>query len=176
MRRWAWPLAAAVAAGFIGALAFEGERPEPGLVRFQPAGLLADWPIEQVTAVEVDAGADHRSFRRQPDGAWRAPTGQAPAAALAERIETALKLLRNSAPERIFAAGEPAGERLAEFGLEPPRLTVTARKIGGDSITIRFGSANPLGLARYARIAGRAEIMLLPTFVAAAWERVAEAR
>jgi hypothetical protein len=41
------------AAGFIGVLAFQGERQEPGLAPFARAGLLADWPIEQVTAVEV---------------------------------------------------------------------------------------------------------------------------
>ena len=111
--RWAWPIAAAIAAGCIALLAFHGERPEPGLERFRPAGLLADWPIEQAMAVEVSAGADRRSFRRGADGGWQLAAGEAD---LAERIETGLKLLHNSAPERNFAAGELAGRDLAEFG------------------------------------------------------------
>jgi hypothetical protein len=34
--------------------------------------------------------------------------------------------------------------------------------------------ANPLGLERYARVVGRPEILLMPAFVADAWEPVAE--
>ena len=38
------------------------------------------------------------------------------------------------------------------------------------------GGANPLGLERYARVVGRPEILLLPAFVADAWEPLAAAR
>ena len=173
VRRWGWPVAATFATGFIGLLAFQGERPEPGLARFAPAGLLAEWPVQQVASVEVGIGAYHRSFRREPGGFWRPEDADAATAAdLVERIETGLKLLHNSAPQRT----DLSSEQLAEFGLEPPRLIVTARKTGGDSITIEFGGVNPLGLERYARIVGRPEILLLPAFVADAWERVAEAQ
>jgi hypothetical protein len=173
VRGWGWPVAAAVSAGFIGLLAFEGERPEPGLARFAPAGLLADWPVEQVTSVDVSAGAYRRSFRRNPGGGWRPDTADADTTAdLTGQIEEGLKLLHNSGPERT----DLANEQLAEFGLEPPRLTVTARMTGGAGITIEFGGANPLGLERYARIAGRTEILLMPAFVADAWDPVAEAR
>jgi hypothetical protein len=173
VRAWGWPVAAALAAGFIGLLAFQGERPEPGLARFAPAGLLADWPLHQVISVDVDAGTNHRSFRRDSGGFWRPKDADAATAAdLVERIETGLKLLHNSAPQRT----DLSSEQLAEFGLEPPRIIVTARKTGGDSITIEFGGVNPLGLERYARIVGRPEILLLPAFVADAWKRVAQAQ
>ena len=46
----------------------------------------------------------------------------------------------------------------------------------GRTVTIRFGGANPLGLARYTRIDARPEVVLLPAFVAQAWERVMEVR
>ena len=39
---------------------------------------------------------------------------------------------------------------------------------------IAFGGANPHGLARYARIDGRPELLLLPSYVAEAWQLVAE--
>ena len=173
MRAWGWPVAAALAAGFIGVLAFQGERPEPGLARFAPAGLLADWPVRQVTCVEVSAGAYHRSLHREPGGGWRPEGANAAITAdLAERIEMGLTLLHNSAPQRA----DLASEQLAEFGLEPPRLTVTARMTGGASVTIEFGGTNPLGLERYARVVGRTEVLLMPAFVADAWEPVAEAQ
>ena len=168
-----WLLAAALAAGFLGILAFEGERPEPGLARFAPAGLLAKWPVHQVMSVDVSAGTDHRSFHRNPTGGWRlAAAGAATTADLAQSIETGLKLLHNSAPERT----DLTGEQLGEFGLEPAQLTVTAHAADGDSIAVEFGGRNPLGLERYARVVGRAEILLMPGFVADAWERVAEAQ
>ena len=173
VRGWGWPVAAGFAAGFIGLLAFQGERPEPGLARFAPVGLLADWPVRQVASVEVRAGTFHRSFGRDPGGFWRPEAADAATAAdLAERIELGLKLLHNSAPQRT----DLASEQLGEFGLEKPRLVVTARMTGGDSVTIEFGGTNPLGLERYARIVGRAGILLMPAFVADAWDRVAEAR
>jgi hypothetical protein len=173
MRGWGWPVAAALSAGFIGVLAFHGERPEPGLARFRPAGLLADWPVEQVMSVEVDAGANHWSFHRNPAGGWRADAANtATTADLGERIEKGLTLLHNSGPQRT----DLAGEQLVEFGLAPPRLTVIARIRDGAGVTIEFGGTNPLGLERYARIAGRSEILLMPAFVADAWQMVAEAR
>lgn len=173
VRGWAWAVSAALAAGFIGLLAFHGQRPEPGLVRFKPGGLLADWPLQQVASVEVNFGTDHRSFYRDPGGGWQPEgAGSAITADLAERIETGLKLLRNSAPERTDLASEQSDE----FGLEPPRLVVVARAKSGDSIAVEFGGSNPLGLERYARIVGRTEILLMPAFVADAWERVVEVR
>lgn len=173
VKAWGWPVAATLAAGFIGLLAFHGERPEPGLARFTPAGLLADWPVEQVTSVEISSGAYRRAFRRNPGGGWHPEAADAAITAeLTERIETGLTLLHNSGPPR----SDLASAQLEEFGLAPPRLTITARLTDGTGITIEFGGANPLGLERYARVVGRAEILLMPAFVADAWEPLAAAR
>ena len=87
-------------------------------------------------------------------------------AARAEQIETGLKLLRNSAPQRA----DLMDGQLEDFGLMPPRLTVIVRRADGAAVTVEFGAANPLGLERYARVLGRPEILLLPGFVADAWE------
>ncbi len=175
VRRWSTVVAAASAALFIAILAFHGERPEPGLVNFRPGGVVADWPLAEVTTVAVGAGEARRSFHRLPTGGWAddaAPT----AAPVTEAIETGLKLLHNSPPERWLAADEIGDRPLAEFGLAPPRLAVTVRRASGGSITVYFGGPNPLGLTRYARIDGRPGIALLPAFVAESWERVAAER
>lgn len=168
VKLWGWWLAAALAAGFLGVLAFHGER--PGLERFEPAGLLVGWPLEDVAAIEISAGTQHRSFRRVASAGWHGEGGSMPANA-EDHIATGLKLLHNSAPERIFGASELDDRLLADFGLAPPRLTVTATTAAGRSVTVYFGGANPLGLTRYARIAGQPEVVLLPAFVADAWEQ-----
>jgi Domain of unknown function (DUF4340) len=170
VKLWGWWIAAVLAAGFLGFLAFHGERPEAGLVRFEPAGLLVGWSLENLEAIEVSAGAEHRLFRRVGSGRWRGEAGPLPPNT-EERIATGLKLLHNSAPERVFGAGELDERTLGDFGLVPPRLTITAKTAAGRSVTIHLGGANPLGLARYARIEGRPEVVLLPAFVADAWEQ-----
>jgi len=173
VRGWGWTAAAALAAGFIVLLALHGERPEPGLARFHPAGLLADWPIEQVTSVELRAGARRQLFHRDPGGGWVAAAESSPMPAdLSAAIETGLKLLHNSAPQRA----DLTDEQLAEFGLDPPRLSVGVRQASGEAMTVEFGGLNPLGLERYARIRGRPEILLMPSFVAEPWEPLAAAQ
>ena len=168
LRRWGWPMTAALAAGFLAAVALHGGRPESGLVRFAASGVLADWPARRIVAVEV-ATADGRSaFRRDPQGGWHLdPAGEKTPSEVAERIETGLTLLRNAAPRRRDL---PPGQ-IAEFGLTPPLLIVVARSADGASRTIEFGGLNPLGLDRYVRTEG--EIMLLPSYLAEAWEQVA---
>ena len=164
---WASSTAALLTLAFIAALAFTGDRPEPGLERFRPAGVLAAWEIEDIVAVEIVAGTEHRLFRRGPDGIW-----QGVGAETTQHIERGLTLLRNAAPQRVFASGEIDTGSLVEFALDPPRLTIIARRYTGNPVTVRFGAANPLGLARYARADGRPEVLLLPSYVAEAWEEI----
>ena len=132
-------------------MAFQGERPEPGLARFTPAGLLAGWPIAQVTFVEVGSGENRQSFRRDPEGGWRLGAADASVPAdLDERIEQGLKLLHNSGPQRT----DLGSEQLAEFGLAPPRLTVTARTTEQARKTIIAAATRALHGASHGRSAG----------------------
>ena len=67
-------------------------------------------------------------------------------------------------------AGDELGS-VASFGLAPPVLHVAVK--GAQAFSVSFGVANPMGLARYARVDGQAEVALLPGYVAEAWEQVA---
>jgi hypothetical protein len=58
---------------------------------------------------------------------------------------------------------------MAEFGLAPPRYTVSVRS-SGRPFTIEFGGLNAQGLAQYARVAGEAGIVLLPRYIGQQWE------
>lgn len=171
IRRAAWPVAAAVALAFLAALALHGERPESGLVRFKAAGLLTAFAPTDAREIEVAKTGEIWRFRRE-GGSWRAVETPRPAPAdAADRIESALRLLRDSGPLRVLSADEAAGATAADYALGPEALRVTV--IGPDAATfaIRFGATNPLGSARYARVEGHDGVPLLPAYVAEAWER-----
>jgi hypothetical protein len=170
LRRLAWPAAAVATAAFIVALAMHGERPEPGLARFVAAGLMTV-PPERVTEVDLDAGGRSWRLRRSEDGWAVVHGGPLRIADPRPQVEEGLALLHRSGPQRILTPDEAAGAE-RDFGLAAPALSVTARTTSDPPFTIHFGGKNPLGLARYARVDGRAEVVLLPAFVAEAWERL----
>jgi hypothetical protein len=171
LRRWLWPAIAATAGAFIATLALHGERAGPGRSRFEAAGLMVHVPTDRVRAVEVTSAAGTRRFRRLSDGRWLAePNGSPDQSA---QIEEALKFLHVTRPERVLTAQELDAGAPAELGLDPPSVTVAARVDGGPAFIVHFGARNPLGVARYARVAGSSEVALLPRHVADAWDRVA---
>ena len=71
VKRIAWPVAAAVAVALLAALAVHGERPQSGIMRAVPAGVLAGWDLLQITEVAVATGGSARTFRRGEAGQWR---------------------------------------------------------------------------------------------------------
>jgi hypothetical protein len=168
MSRMAWAAAALGATGFLAVLAFTGGRGGPGLEPFKPRGLMTI-PVEDVREVDVAALHGHWHFVRTPDG-WRATAGTA-TAGFEARLDSALKFLRNSGPERVLTEAEVTRAGAAQFGLVPPRLRIVVSGPGASVFAISFGVTNPMGLSHYARLDGSPEIALLPAFVAEEWER-----
>jgi hypothetical protein len=173
MNRLAWAAAALGATAFLVILAFTGGRGGPGLEPFIPKGLMTI-PLEDVREIDVAAPHAHWHFMRTPDG-WRATQGIA-SAGFEARLDSALKLLRNSGPDRVLTEAEVAQAGAAQFGLAPPRLRVTVTASGASVFAISFGAANPMGLSHYARLDGSSQIALLPAFVAEEWERTGVGR
>jgi hypothetical protein len=122
-----------------------------------------------VREVDVIASRGHWHFVRTQAG-WRATQGAA-AAGFEARLDSALKLLRNSGPDRVLTEAEVARVGVAQFGLEPPRLRVIVSGPGSSVFAVSFGGTNPMGLSHYARLDGSQEIALLPAFVVEEWER-----
>lgn len=168
MNRLAWAAAALGATAFLSALAFTGGRGGPGLEPFKPKGLMTI-PVEGVREVDVVAPRGHWHFVRTQDG-WLVTQGAA-AAGFETRLNGALRLLRNSGPDRVLTEAEVTRAGVAQFGLTPPRLRVIVSGPGASVFAISFGGTNPMGISHYARLDGSSEIALLPTFVAEEWER-----
>jgi hypothetical protein len=170
IRRLAWPLVAAGAFAFLAGLALHGERRDP-MQEFRPAGLLTAFAPEDAREVEIATGAGTWRFRR--DGGWWEVDSSKPAPAdVAQRIDTALRLLRNSAPLRVLTADEVARVPPSEYALAADSLRVQVRAADGATFRVQFGGRNPLGSARYAKVDGMEGVPMLPAYVGDAWEQV----
>jgi len=169
LKRVAWMGAVGLAAGLIIVLAWHGRRPDPGLVRFEPGGVMLHLRLEDVVEVQVRAGNHHQSFARSRPGAWTTVSGPVPAE-IVQHLEHGLRFLHVSAPQRVISPEEYSGTPLAEFGLAPPRYIVVIRTATSAPFVIQFGDVNPQGLAQYARLGGSEDILLLPRFVGEPWE------
>jgi hypothetical protein len=170
LRRGAWIAAALLASGAIVAIAMHGRRPEPGLARFEPAGVMLGIRPEQVTGIEILGPGGRWWFVKTDTGGWRVSAGSPPLAAdPTTSLDNGLRFLHVSAPQRTLSPDEVIGLSMAEFGLAPPRYTVSVRS-SGRPFTIEFGGLNAQGLAQYARVAGEAGIVLLPRYIGQQWE------
>lgn len=172
MNRLAWPVAAILATIVLAGLALTGGRGGPGLEPFVPKGLLAI-PVENVREVDVTAPRGHWHFVRAEDG-WRTTQGIA-TAGFEGRLDGAIRLLRNSGPERVLTGAEVTEAGAAQFGLAPPWLRIVVTGSDASVFAISFGAANPMGLSHYAMLDGSQQIALLPNFLAEAWEQAGAA-
>lgn len=171
-----WVGGVVLASGVIIALALYGHRPDPSLARFEAAGVMLTVQPDAVTEVVVSQGERRWRFERATSKAWTAAPGPPLGESVGSRIDSGLRFLHVSAPQRVLQPEEVAGTPPSEFGLEPPRFSVSVCSRGAAPFNIEFGARNSQGLAQYARLTGRAEILLLPSFVGEQWEAVMKAR
>jgi len=169
LKRAAWVAAAGLAAGLILVLAWHGSRPDPGLVRFEPGGVMLHLRLEDVIEVQVSAGNHHQSFARSHAGAWSTVSAPVPVER-AQHLERGLRFLHVSAPQRVISPEEYSGTPLVEFGLVPPRYVIVVRTATSAPFVMQFGDVNPQGLAQYARIGESKDVLVLPRFVGEPWE------
>jgi hypothetical protein len=125
---------------------------------------------QRVTRVEVVRDGRRWSYARSPSG-WQAspdsPPGRKEPGPL---LDVGLKLLHGSVPQRVMTAGEVRQLSLRDAGLDPPVLTVLVEAPGTPGFSIAMGGPNPQGLARYARVAGADEVVLLNHYVVEPWQ------
>jgi hypothetical protein len=172
MRRWRRllpPVLAALALAYLGAMLVSGAMPvQRQLVRFEAKGLLTV-PPERIARIELQGGGQSIAALRQGETGWTTPDGAAIGTA-ATRIDTALKMMRNSPPVRELAATELEGLDTRDFGLDPPLLAVRLLGEGGEPLlAASFGARNPEGYLQYMRLDGDARLFLMSRFVGEEW-------
>ena len=169
-----WLVVAVATVAAMGLLSVWGTGRQQMLQDHQASGTMRDIAAERVVMLRVVAGGRQWRLLRGATGWAAEPPVAAAGAELGARVDAALRLLRNAAPEREFEAGADA----TAFGLAPARLRVSVHG-GADAAApplfeIAFGAVNPIGLAHYSHVThnGRSQTLLLPSYVAEAWEAV----
>ena len=175
MRRVLLAVAGLLAVGFLLVMVVSGRtRPAPNLVRFEAAGLMREIP-DDIDRIEFTGDGRRLMFTRRERGRWTvAPAADELAAVTVSHLEMSLKFMHVTAPVRVMSRDEyqPAG--LGEYGLDPPRYTVSLQRGGQTVLATSFGGKNPQQVFQYVRVAGRDELYLLPVFVGREWELVAQ--
>ena len=164
-----------VAVGFLLVMVVSGRtRPTQNLVKFEAAGLMRETP-DQIDRVELTAEGRRVIFARREQGRWvvAPPAGELAASTLTH-LEMSLTFMHVTAPVRVMSRDEYHAEALGEYGLDPPRYTLSLHRGGQTVLATSFGGKNPLQVFQYVRVEGRAELYLLPVFVGREWELVAE--
>jgi hypothetical protein len=172
LRRVVWVAGMVAAAGTIIVLAFHGQRADPSLVHFEPAGVMLSIAPDTVVEVVLSRGQHRWRFERTGAKAWAAAPGSPLPETVGAHVDTGLRFLHVSTPQRVLQADEVAAVSPSEFGLAPPRYAVSVRATGAPPFEIEFGALSPQGLAQYARVSGHAEVLLLPSFIGEQWEAV----
>lgn len=178
---WLW--VAVLVGGGLAATALLSPDRQQQLQEHVASGPLRDVAEAQVLRVDLQQGDRQWQALRTAGGWTMSGPGAASAAApqaLSAQLDGAVRLLRNAAIERELPAEAP------EYGLAAPQVLqvrVFTRTDAGAApdFTFTFGGANPVALARYTRLqvaagARAAQVVLLPAYVAEAWEQVAGLR
>jgi hypothetical protein len=162
------------AVGFLLVMTLSGRtRPMQSLVKFEAAGLMRETP-DRIDRVEVAAEGRRLAFiRRQSRWTFTDPAAEVTAGARSH-LETSLRFMHVTAPVRVLSRDEYQDEALGEYGLRPPRYSVSLYEGSHAVLTTRFGGRNPQNLFQYVRVDGRDEVYLLPVFVGREWEALAE--
>jgi len=164
-----------LALGFLVVMAFTGRAPGlRNLVVFAPRGLMIEAPA-RITRLELAADDRRAVFVRRPPTGWQSdsPGGPQLDATFPSRVDAGIEFMHVSAPVRTFSRDEYSPGDLAEFGLDPPRFTVTLLAGSKPVLRVEFGSWNPMKAAQYVRVRDREEVHLVPRFVGREWESIA---
>jgi hypothetical protein len=163
-------LLAALSLLYLGALVVTGAMPQQRqLARFEAKGLMREAP-EQIARIELRRGTDRLVLRRVDATGWETQDG-ARIGEAAARIDTGLKMLRNSGPVRELSPAELIGTDRAAFGLEPAVLTMTLYATGSAPVfAAQFGSRNPEDYLQYMRLEGDERLFLMSRFIGVEWD------
>lgn len=137
---------------------YELKQPTPQR-REELANQVVQIPAEDVTALAVELPKGKVALARQ-DGLWRLAS---PLQARADEslIRRALSELDPLTAERVLEGTPQKPLALAEFGLAPPRGTITVTMKDGKTTTVWLGEPTPVESNRYAALPGSPKIFIV---------------
>ncbi|HEY4044462.1 MAG TPA: DUF4340 domain-containing protein, partial [Rhodopila sp.] len=153
----------------LAAISLSGEWPtDAPLERAESHGILV-LPAAAVARIEIAQGDRRGEFVRTPSGEWLMDNAHVDAA-IAGHLDSALRFLNLSAPDRVLHPGEYSDHRMADYGLDPPRSRVTVVLHDAKTAKVEFGDLTPTQISQYALVEGQTELYLLSRFVGAEWQ------
>lgn len=159
--------------GLIAGISLSGHWPgSSALVRPKAEGIVPLAP-DRVARVEISTGEKEVLFRHRPGGGWLANGGETQKA-VSEHVDAALRMLNVSNPTRVLQRGEYDAARVADFGLDPPRMLVSVVSDSGKTSSVSFGETTPAQNAQYVRVIGQPNLYLLSRYVGVEWELAAD--
>jgi hypothetical protein len=110
------------------------------------------------SAIAVELRADDRALRcERSGGRWQA-VAPAGVGVPTDLIAAILNILTQGNPVEVVSHET---QRMAEFGLDPPRVSIAITNEAGSQETLYLGARNPAQTAVYARREGTPEIVLV---------------
>ena len=170
MKRTAYWLSAIAALAYLVAMFYTGAYPErTNFVALEANGLLREAP-ERIETVVLNYSNKARTFTRTAHG-WL-ENGRPLPAATSEALDNAVKFMHTSEPVRSMPLAELEKQDPAEFGLAPPKFTISLMAGGASVLEAGFGRTNPVGMLNYVAVVGRKDLYLLSHFVVEEWDKV----
>ena len=174
-RSMIWGLAALASIGYLGAMVVGGALPELRTrVKFEAKGVMTMAP-ERIDRVEIERGTRRLVFLRTTSGGWSPAGGEDLPAAAAAKLSLAVQYMHTAGPVRSMKSEEIRGIAPTEFGLAPPRLSVTLFAGGQRVLQAHFGARNAEDQLQYMTLSGTDDMYLMSRFVGQQWDALLEA-
>jgi hypothetical protein len=169
-----WGLASLAGIGYLCAMVIGGALPElRSRVKFEVQGVMTVAP-ERIDRIELERGATRVALSRTASGGWAGEGGGVLALPVVAKAALAVQYMHTSGPVRVMTDPEIHGIAPAEFGLAPPRLSVTLFAGPQRVLEARFGARNAEDVLQYMTIAGKEGMYLMSRFVGQQWEALIE--
>lgn len=166
-------VAATAGLAFLIVMVVAGALPEQRqLVRFEARGVMQLEP-GRISRVALTRGERKVILLRTPDGGWAVVGGGTLSAETAGKLSLAVQSMNTAGPVRVMQPADYQGASPREFGLDPPRLSLSLFEGKRPEITAHLGARNPEDILQYMTVDGREELFLMSLFVGKQWEAVA---
>jgi hypothetical protein len=161
--------AALVMVAGIAGLSLTGRWPRSSSLEQITGNGILSLSADDIARIAIGTGDRTVVLKHPSKSAWLVG-GAELAPAVAQHVDEAVHFLNVSTPRRILEPGEYDAGKIAEFGLDPPRMVVSLRAKDGKTGNIAFGEATPAGNSQFVRMLGRPDIYLLSHYVGVEWQ------